>query len=173
MIYDDGLAHRPHGAALSLQVMGATNRPNSIDPALRRFGRFDREIDIGVPDEVRVSQRPASLAALRSCCRSTLPTIMQNLQRTASVLPLAAPHLSAAHRAATALPVAQIGRLEVLRIHTRNMKLDDDVDLEAISRDTHGYVGADLAALCTEAALQVGLAAGRAGLPLPRGRREG
>jgi hypothetical protein len=48
----------------------------------------------------------------------------------------------------------QIGRLEVLRIHTRNMKLDDDVDLEAISRDTHGYVGADLAALCTEAALQ-------------------
>jgi hypothetical protein len=50
----------------------------------------------------------------------------------------------------------QIGRLEVLRIHTRNMKLDDDVDLEAISRDTHGYVGADLAALCTEAALQVG-----------------
>lgn len=50
----------------------------------------------------------------------------------------------------------QIGRLEVLRIHTRNMKLDEDVDLEAISRDTHGYVGADLAALCTEAALQVG-----------------
>lgn len=50
----------------------------------------------------------------------------------------------------------QVGRLEVLRIHTRNMKLDDDVDMEAISKDTHGYVGADLAALCTEAALQVG-----------------
>ncbi|TVU29757.1 hypothetical protein EJB05_21341, partial [Eragrostis curvula] len=79
-------------------VMGATNRPNSIDPALRRFGRFDREIDIGVPDEV--------------------------------------------------------GRLEVLRIHTKNMKLDDDVSLEVVARDTHGYVGADLAALCTEAALQ-------------------
>ena len=78
--------------------MGATNRPNSIDAALRRFGRFDREIDIGVPDEV--------------------------------------------------------GRLEVLRIHTRNMKLDDGVDMESIARDTHGYVGADLAALCTEAALQ-------------------
>eukprot|EP00253_Pinus_taeda_P007214 PITA_07214 len=77
---------------------GATNRPNSIDPALRRFGRFDREIDIGVPDEV--------------------------------------------------------GRLEVLRIHTKNMKLSDDVDLERIAKDTHGYVGADLAALCTEAALQ-------------------
>lgn len=89
----DGLKSRSH-----VIVMGATNRPNSIDAALRRFGRFDREIDIGVPDEV--------------------------------------------------------GRLEVLRIHTRNMKLDDGVDLEAISRDTHGYVGADLAALCTEAALQ-------------------
>mmetsp|Transcript_8212 Transcript_8212/g.18643 ORF Transcript_8212/g.18643 Transcript_8212/m.18643 type:complete len:826 (-) Transcript_8212:232-2709(-) len=89
----DGLKSRSH-----VIVMGATNRPNSIDPALRRFGRFDREIDIGVPDEV--------------------------------------------------------GRLECLRIHTKNMKLDDEVDLERISRDTHGFVGADLAALCTEAALQ-------------------
>lgn len=89
----DGLKSRSH-----VIVMGATNRPNSIDPALRRFGRFDREIDIGVPDET--------------------------------------------------------GRLEVLRIHTKNMKLDEDVNLEAIARDTHGYVGADLAALCTEAALQ-------------------
>ncbi|KAI3907791.1 hypothetical protein MKW92_045922 [Papaver armeniacum] len=89
----DGLKSRAH-----VIVMGATNRPNSIDPALRRFGRFDREIDIGVPDEV--------------------------------------------------------GRLEVLRIHTKNMKLAEDVELERISKDTHGYVGADLAALCTEAALQ-------------------
>nr|CAB3497060.1 unnamed protein product [Digitaria exilis] len=89
----DGLKSRAH-----VIVMGATNRPNSIDPALRRFGRFDREIDIGVPDEV--------------------------------------------------------GRLEVLRIHTKNMKLSEDVDLENIAKDTHGYVGADLAALCTEAALQ-------------------
>ncbi|KAJ9559442.1 LOW QUALITY PROTEIN: hypothetical protein OSB04_014056 [Centaurea solstitialis] len=89
----DGLKSRAH-----VIVMGATNRPNSIDPALRRFGRFDREIDIGVPDEV--------------------------------------------------------GRLEVLRIHTKNMKLSEDVDLEKISKETHGYVGADLAALCTEAALQ-------------------
>ncbi|KAL3528374.1 hypothetical protein ACH5RR_007696 [Cinchona calisaya] len=89
----DGLKSRAH-----VVVMGATNRPNSIDPALRRFGRFDREIDIGVPDEV--------------------------------------------------------GRLEVLRIHTKNMKLSEDVDLEKISNNTHGYVGADLAALCTEAALQ-------------------
>ncbi|VAH18244.1 unnamed protein product [Triticum turgidum subsp. durum] len=89
----DGLKSRAH-----VIVMGATNRPNSIDPALRRFGRFDREIDIGVPDEV--------------------------------------------------------GRLEVLRIHTKNMKLAEDVELEHVSRDTHGYVGADLAALCTEAALQ-------------------
>ncbi|CAN1837417.1 Cell division cycle protein 48 homolog [Linum perenne] len=89
----DGLKSRAH-----VIVIGATNRPNSIDPALRRFGRFDREIDIGVPDE--------------------------------------------------------IGRLEVLRIHTKNMKLSDDVDLERISKDTHGFVGSDLAALCTEAALQ-------------------
>ncbi|KAK9818285.1 hypothetical protein WJX72_010100 [[Myrmecia] bisecta] len=89
----DGLKSRAH-----VIVMGATNRPNSIDPALRRFGRFDREIDIGVPDET--------------------------------------------------------GRLEVVRIHTKNMKLDENVDLEAIAKDTHGYVGADLAALCTEAALQ-------------------
>merc|ERR1712195_103467 len=78
--------------------IGATNRPNAIDPALRRFGRFDREIDIGVPDEN--------------------------------------------------------GRLEVFRIHTRNMKLDDDVDPEAVARETHGFVGADIAALCTEAAMQ-------------------
>ncbi|KDO34615.1 cell division cycle protein 48 [Saprolegnia parasitica CBS 223.65] len=82
----------------SVVVIGATNRPNSIDAALRRFGRFDREIDIGVPDEN--------------------------------------------------------GRLEIFRIHTRNMKLDDTVDPEAIARDTHGFVGADMAALCTEAALQ-------------------
>jgi transitional endoplasmic reticulum ATPase len=79
-------------------VIGATNRPNSIDGALRRFGRFDREIDIGVPDEN--------------------------------------------------------GRLEIFRIHTRNMKLDDDVDPEHIARECHGFVGADMAALCTEAAMQ-------------------
>ncbi len=46
------------------------------------------------------------------------------------------------------------GRMEVLRIHTKNMKLADNVSLEGIARETHGYVGADLAALCTEAALQ-------------------
>ena len=79
-------------------VMAATNRPNSIDPALRRFGRFDREIDIGIPDV--------------------------------------------------------IGRLEILRIHTKNMKLDDDVDLEIVAKETHGHVGADLASLTSEAALQ-------------------
>ena len=79
-------------------VMAATNRPNSIDGALRRFGRFDREVDIGIPDE--------------------------------------------------------IGRLEIMRIHTKNMKLDEDVDLEKVSKETHGYVGADVAQLCTEAAMQ-------------------
>jgi transitional endoplasmic reticulum ATPase len=89
----DGLKSRAH-----VIVMGATNRPNSIDPTLRRFGRFDREIDIGVPDEV--------------------------------------------------------GRLEVMRIHTKNMKLAEDVNLEKVAEETHGFVGADLAALATEAALQ-------------------
>jgi len=85
-----------------VMVMAATNRPNSIDTALRRFGRFDKEIDIGVPDEN--------------------------------------------------------GRLEILRIHTKNMKLheEDDadaVDLLEIAKETHGFVGADIAALCTEAAM--------------------
>ena len=89
----DGLKGRGH-----VVVIAATNRPNSIDPALRRFGRFDRELDIGVPDEV--------------------------------------------------------GRMEILRIHTKNMKLDPGVDLAEIAKSTHGYVGADMAALCTEAALQ-------------------
>lgn len=79
-------------------VMAATNRPNSIDGALRRFGRFDREIDIGIPDAT--------------------------------------------------------GRLEILRIHTKNMKLAEDVDLEQIAAESHGHVGADLASLCSEAALQ-------------------
>ena len=79
-------------------IIGATNRPNSIDSALRRFGRFDRELDIGVPDDA--------------------------------------------------------GRLEILRIHTKNMKLTPDVNLDDISSNTHGFVGADLAQLCTEAALQ-------------------
>ncbi|GKT95463.1 LOW QUALITY PROTEIN: AAA family ATPase [Colletotrichum tofieldiae] len=85
-------------ARSNVVVMAATNRPNSIDPALRRFGRFDREVDIGIPD----------------------PT----------------------------------GRLEVLQIHTKNMKLGDDVDLEQIAAETHGYVGSDIAALCSEAAMQ-------------------
>ena len=89
----DGLKPRSN-----LVVMAATNRPNSIDPALRRFGRFDREIDIGIPDAT--------------------------------------------------------GRLEILRIHTKNMKLDDDVDLEQLASETHGFVGADMASLCSEAAMQ-------------------
>lgn len=89
----DGLKQRA-----TVIVIGATNRQNSMDPALRRFGRFDREIDVGVPDEN--------------------------------------------------------GRLEIFRIHTRNMKLDEDIDPDVIARETHGFVGADMAALCTEAAMQ-------------------
>jgi transitional endoplasmic reticulum ATPase len=78
-------------------VIGATNRPNALDPALRRPGRFDREIEIGVPNRV--------------------------------------------------------GRLEILQIHTREMPLAEDVDLESLASVTHGFVGADLEALCKEAAL--------------------
>jgi len=79
-------------------VIGATNRPNALDPALRRPGRFDREIEIGIPD--------------------------------------------------------QKGRLEILQIHTRGMPLAKDVDLKQISEITHGFVGADLEALCKEAAMR-------------------
>ncbi|ODV59822.1 AAA ATPase [Ascoidea rubescens DSM 1968] len=79
-------------------VIAATNRPNSIDAALRRFGRFDREVDVGIPDTA--------------------------------------------------------GRLEILNIHTKNMKLADNIDLESIALETHGYVGSDLASLCSEAAMQ-------------------
>ncbi|MBS3172500.1 CDC48 family AAA ATPase [Candidatus Woesearchaeota archaeon] len=90
----DGLNKRAN-----VVVIGATNRPNSLDEALRRPGRFDREIVFGVPD--------------------------------------------------------QKGRLEVLKIHTRNMPLTKEVNLEEIARITHGFVGADLSALCKEAAMSV------------------
>ncbi len=78
-------------------VIGATNRPDSLDPALRRPGRFDREIEIGVPDKE--------------------------------------------------------GRKEILEIHTRKMPLAEDVDLEELAELTNGFVGADLEALCKEAAM--------------------
>ncbi|MFB6224358.1 MAG: CDC48 family AAA ATPase, partial [Haloarcula sp.] len=78
-------------------VIGATNRVDAIDPALRRGGRFDREIEIGVPGE---------------------------------------------H-----------GRREILDVHTREMPLDDGVGLDRIAEQTHGFVGADLASLTTEAAM--------------------
>ena len=78
-------------------VMGATNIPNALDPALRRPGRFDREIAIQVPDEN--------------------------------------------------------GRYEILGIHSRNMPLAGDLDLKIWSKKTHGFVGADLKALCQEAGL--------------------
>ena len=79
-------------------VIAATNRPEAIDEALRRPGRFDREIVVGVPDEP--------------------------------------------------------GRREILGIHTRGMPLAGDVNLDDLSRRTYGFVGADLAALCREAALE-------------------
>jgi len=79
-------------------VIGATNRQNSIDPALRRPGRFDREIEIGIPD--------------------------------------------------------RDARFEILQIHTRGMPLDDDVNLRKLADMTHGFVGADLAALAREAGMR-------------------
>lgn len=79
-------------------VIGATNREDAIDPALRRPGRFDREIEIGVP--------------------------------------------------------TREGRLEILQIHTRGMPLSSDVDLKKLANSTHGFVGADLAALAREAAMK-------------------
>ncbi|WP_435075810.1 CDC48 family AAA ATPase [Halorubrum sp. HHNYT27] len=79
-------------------VIGATNRVDSVDPALRRPGRFDREIDIGVPDEV--------------------------------------------------------GRKEILQIHTRGMPLSDDVSLDHLADETHGFVGADIESLTKEAAMK-------------------
>jgi len=79
-------------------VIGATNRPGALDPALRRPGRFDREIEIGVPDKP--------------------------------------------------------GRYEVIQIHTRGMPLAKDVDLKKLAEMTHGYTGADLAALTRETAMK-------------------
>ena len=79
-------------------VIGATNRPGALDPALRRPGRFDREIEIGVPDKA--------------------------------------------------------ARFEILQIHTRGMPLAEDVDLKKLSEMTHGYTGADLAALGRETAMK-------------------
>lgn len=87
-------------------VVGATNRVDTLDPALRRGGRFDREIEIGVPDEQ--------------------------------------------------------GRREILAVHTRQMPLADNVDLDRLAAQTHGFVGADLESLTTEAAMTA----------LRRGRRD-
>jgi len=88
----DGLKNRGR-----IVVIGATNLPNLVDPALRRPGRFDREIEIGIPDRK--------------------------------------------------------GRAEILDIYTRGMPLAEDLCLEEIADITHGFVGADLAALCREAAM--------------------
>ncbi len=89
----DGLKARGN-----LIVIGATNREAAVDPALRRPGRFDREIEIGVPD--------------------------------------------------------RSGRKEILQIHTRGMPLGEDFNLDNLSNITHGFVGADLAALAREAAMK-------------------
>ncbi|GAA4641791.1 CDC48 family AAA ATPase [Pontixanthobacter gangjinensis] len=88
----DGLEARSN-----LVVIAATNRPDAMDEALRRPGRFDREIIIGVPDEK--------------------------------------------------------GRREILAIHTRGMPLGDKVNLDELAKTTHGFVGADIAALAREAAI--------------------
>jgi transitional endoplasmic reticulum ATPase len=88
----DGLVSRGE-----IVIIGATNMPELVDPALRRPGRFDREISIGVPKRA--------------------------------------------------------DRLQILKIHSRKMPLAEDVDLARLAEITHGYVGADLAALCAEAGM--------------------
>lgn len=88
----DGLTRRQN-----VIVIAATNIPNALDPALRRPGRFDREISIPIPD--------------------------------------------------------RHGRLEIMEIHSRGMPLAQDVDMEHLAEITHGFVGADLQALCREAAM--------------------
>ncbi|QZP37883.1 CDC48 family AAA ATPase [Halobaculum magnesiiphilum] len=88
----DGLEERGE-----VVVIGATNRVDAIDPALRRGGRFDREIEVGVPD--------------------------------------------------------RDGRREILQVHTRNMPLSDDVDIDEYAETTHGFVGADLESLAKEAGM--------------------
>jgi transitional endoplasmic reticulum ATPase len=89
----DGLEERGQ-----VVVIGATNRVDAIDAALRRPGRFDREIEIGVPGEP--------------------------------------------------------DRIDILKIHSRGMPLSEDVSLEVLAQQTHGFVGADLAALAREAAIR-------------------
>ena len=79
-------------------VIGATNRPEAVDPALRRPGRFDREISIRIPD--------------------------------------------------------RSGRKEILQIHSRGMPIAEDVNLDEFAESTHGFSGADIAALCREAAMK-------------------
>ena len=88
----DGLTKRQN-----VIVIGATNIPNALDPALRRPGRFDREIAIPIPD--------------------------------------------------------RNGRLAILEIHSRGMPFNEDVNLNHLAEITHGFVGADLEALCREAAM--------------------
>ncbi|PSH01804.1 MAG: hypothetical protein BRC27_00870, partial [Nanohaloarchaea archaeon SW_10_44_10] len=90
----DGLEEREN-----VIVIAATNRVDAVDEALRRGGRFDREIEIGVPNRE--------------------------------------------------------GRKEIFQIHTRNMPLTESVDLEELADKTHGYVGADLHAVCKESAMSV------------------
>ncbi len=89
----DGLKERGQ-----VVVIGATNRLDAIDPALRRPGRFDREIEIGVPD--------------------------------------------------------RNDRVEILQIHIRSMPVDEEVNLEGLADRTHGFVGADINALCKEAGMK-------------------
>ena len=94
-----GVGQRRHNVV----VIGATQRPNGIDPSLRRFGRFEKEVHLNVPDVA--------------------------------------------------------GRLEILKIKAGKMKLSvegsgepsDEVNLEELAKQTHGYTGSDLSQLCSEA----------------------
>lgn len=149
-----------------------TCRPNTIDAALRRFGRFDREIDIGVPDET------GRLEVLRIHTKN-MKLDDEVRARAAASASASSPRMLLVHSGVFAggRVVCRCGvgvsrallliQREALRCAPACLAAAppacpaSQVDLEAIARDTHGYVGADLAALCTEAALQVSRAAAR------------
>lgn len=116
-------------------VIGATNRPDSLDPALRRAGRFDREICLGIPDEA---------ARLRSVSQLRPPAVQRWTSRRRP---------NTAWRSVYTRTHTLYFRFRILKTLCRKLKLPGDFDYRQLARLTPGYVGADLMALCREAAM--------------------